>query len=209
MTSLADGEWHRLHPASPLLRGGIFIVAVLGFIVANLRERLIDFFFGVPGYGGDPIDEIMRRGAVGWALLIVAVLLVLILLGFYLSWRMHTFRVSDEVVEVRSGLVFRSNRRARLDRIQGVNIVRPFLPRLFGAAKLEVSVAGQDANVQLAYLGSALADALRRDILHLASGLRQPAAAAAAAAVAAHGTAVVDPGTGAGGQDTTPPDAAQ
>ncbi|MEB0307654.1 PH domain-containing protein, partial [Cryobacterium sp. 10I1] len=78
------------------------------------------------------------------------------------SWRMHTFRVSGEVVEVRSGLVFRSNRRARLDRIQGVNIVRPFIPRLFGAAKLEVSVAGQDANVHLAYLGSAAADALRR-----------------------------------------------
>ncbi|MDJ0323761.1 PH domain-containing protein [Cryobacterium sp. PH31-AA6] len=174
MTSLTDGEWHRLHPASPLLRGGIFIVAVLGFIIANLRERLIDGFLGVRVHGGDPIDEIMRRGAAGWVLLGVAVVLVLILLGFYLSWRMHTFRVSDEVVEVRSGLVFRSNRRARLDRIQGVNIVRPFIPRLFGAAKLEVSVAGQDANVQLAYLGSAPADALRRDILHLASGLRQP-----------------------------------
>ena len=205
MTSLADGDWHRLHPASPLLRGGIFIVAVLGFIVANLRERLIDFFFGVPGYGGDPIDEILRRGAVGWALLIVAVVLVLILLGFYLSWRMHTFRVSGEVVEVRSGLVFRSNRRARLDRIQGVNIVRPFVPRLFGAAKLEVSVAGQDANVQLAYLGSALADALRRDILHLASGLRQPSAAAA---LAAHDSAVIDPGTGADGRAAARPSAA-
>jgi putative membrane protein len=174
VTSLADGQWHRLHPASPLLRGGLFIVAVLGFIIANFRERLIDGFFGVPGYGGDPIDEIIRRGVVGWVLLGVGAVLVLILLGFYLAWRMHTFRVSDEVVEVRSGLVFRSNRRARLDRIQGVNIVRPFIPRLFGAAKLEVSVAGQDANVQLAYLGSALADALRRDILHLASGLRQP-----------------------------------
>lgn len=176
MTTLADGEWHRLHPASPLLRGGLFIVAVLGFIVSNLRERLIDFFFHVPTYGDDPIDELFRRGAVGWALLGVVVILVVILVAFYLSWRMHTFRVSGEVVEVRSGLVFRSNRRARLDRIQGVNIVRPFIPRLFGAAKLEVSVAGQDANVHLAYLGSAAADALRRDILHLASGARAAAA---------------------------------
>ncbi|MBC7443537.1 MAG: PH domain-containing protein, partial [Ramlibacter sp.] len=105
----------------------------------------------------------------------LTVVLIAILAGFYLSWRMHTFRVTGEVVEVRSGLVFRSNRRARLDRIQGVNIVRPFVPRLFGAAKLEVSVAGQDANVQLAYLGSANADQLRRDILRLASGLRQVA----------------------------------
>ena len=203
MTTLADGEWHRLHPASPLLRGGIFIVAVLGFIVANLRERLIDVFFGVPRYGGDPIDAILERGAVGWALLVVAVVLLLLLAFFYLSWRMHTFRVTGEIVEVRSGTLFRSNRRARLDRIQGVNIVRPFIPRLIGAAKLEVSVAGQDANVQLAYLGSALADQLRRDILRLASGLRQQAAPAPDAALASAGTL---PGTvGPGGLPTAAP----
>ena len=37
VTNLADGEWHRLHPASPLLRGGLVFIAVLGFIIANLR----------------------------------------------------------------------------------------------------------------------------------------------------------------------------
>jgi putative membrane protein len=171
-TTLADGQWHRLHPATPLLRGGIFIVAVLGFVVANLRERLVDFFFNVPSNGGDPIDEIYRRGAVGWALLGIAVILVVILVVFYFAWRMHTFRVDQESVEVRRGLLFRSHRKARLDRIQGVNIVRALVPRLFGAARLEVSVAGQDANVQLAYLKSSLADDLRRDILRMASGAR-------------------------------------
>ncbi|WEO76901.1 PH domain-containing protein [Cryobacterium sp. SO2] len=178
MTSLADGDWHRLHPASPLLRGGIFVFALLGFVIANLRERLVDLVFGIPRESGDPLDEIYERGAVGWALLVAAVILVVILIAFTLSWRMHTFRVTDESVEVRSGILFRSHRQARLDRIQGVNIVRPLIPRLFGAAKLEVSVAGQDANVQLAYLGSALADGLRRDILHLASGARQSGSAA-------------------------------
>jgi putative membrane protein len=171
-TTLADGQWHRLHPATPLLRGGIFVVAVLGFVVANLRERLVDFFFRIPG-GGDPIDEIYRRGAVGWALLGIVVILVVILVVFYFAWRMHTFRVTPESVEVRSGLLFRSHRKARLDRIQGVNIVRALVPRLFGAARLEVSVAGQDANVQLAYLSSSLADDLRRDILRLASGAQR------------------------------------
>ncbi|TFC91713.1 MULTISPECIES: PH domain-containing protein [Cryobacterium] len=198
MTTLADGEWHRLHPASPLLRGGIFIVAVLGFIITNLRERLVEVFFGVPRYGGDPVDEILARGAVGWALLAVVVVLLLILTVFYLSWRMHTFRVTAEVVEVRSGMLFRSNRRARVDRIQGVNIVRPLIPRLFGAAKLEVSVAGQDANVQLAYLGSSLADQLRRDILRLASGLRQPPPAARDAARDAAPDAALSPPPGYG-----------
>jgi len=178
VTSLADGDWHRLHPASPLLRGGIFVFALLGFVIANLRERLVDVVFGIPRESGDPLDEIYERGAVGWALLAAAAILIVILIAFTLSWRMHTFRVSDESVEVRSGILFRSHRQARLDRIQGVNIVRPLIPRLFGAAKLEVSVAGQDANVQLAYLGSALADGLRRDILQLASGARQPRPAA-------------------------------
>ncbi|WP_241984816.1 PH domain-containing protein [Cryobacterium adonitolivorans] len=178
MTSLADGDWHRLHPASPVLRGGIFVFALLGFVIANLRERFVDVVFGIPRQSGDPLDEIYERGAVGWALLAAAAILIVILIAFTVSWRMHTFRVSDESVEVRSGILFRSHRQARLDRIQGVNIVRPLIPRLFGAAKLEVSVAGQDANVQLAYLGSALADGLRRDILQLASGARQPRPAA-------------------------------
>jgi len=76
------------------------------------------------------------------------------------------------VVEVRSGILFRTNRKARLDRIQGINIVRPFIARLFGAAKLEISQAGHDANVQLSYLSSAAADDLRREILRRASGTR-------------------------------------
>ncbi len=98
---------------------------------------------------------------------------------------MHTFRITDELVEVKSGVVFRTHRRGRLDRIQGINIIRPFFARLFGAAKLEINVAGQDANVPLAYLGSAAADELRQEILRLASGTQQAAAAASGPAGAA------------------------
>ncbi|MGO4343774.1 PH domain-containing protein, partial [Pedococcus sp. 2YAF34] len=69
-------------------------------------------------------------------------------------------------------ILFRTQRKARLDRIQGINVVRPVIARIFGAAKLEVSVAGHDANVQLSYLSSQLADGLRGDILRLASGAK-------------------------------------
>jgi putative membrane protein len=172
LTRYADGQWHRLHPASPLLRGGIALIAVLGVIIANLRERLIDFFFHTPGYGGDPIDAIYDRGLTGWAILAVVVAILLAVCGFYLSWRMHSFRIGDEAVEVRSGILSRSHRKARLDRIQGINVHRPVFARIFGAAKLEIVVAGHDANVHLAYLGSSLAEDLRRDILRLASGVR-------------------------------------
>ena len=171
--SLADGNWHRMHPASPLLKGGITLIAILGIVVANLRDSLIGVI--VPGYVGedDAVDYVLQNGYIGLALLILAAFLVVLISAFYVSWRMHTFRITNEVVEVRSGILFRTNRKARLDRIQGINIVRPFFARLFAAAKLEVNQAGADANVQLSYLSSAAADDLRREVLRLASGARR------------------------------------
>jgi putative membrane protein len=176
-----DGEWHRLHPLTPLLKGGIAFVAVIGIIVVNLRDILIEQFFGNGSDRGEPLVWISEHGFVGVGIAAFLLLMILFVVGFYVSWRMHTFRITDEVVEVRSGILFRTNRKGRLDRIQGINIGRPFLARLVGAAKLEVNVAGQDANVQLDYLGSAAADELRRDILLLASGTRVADAAAPAA----------------------------
>ena len=170
---LTDGEWHRLHPATPLLKGGFALIVVLGYIVSNLRERLLGMFLPRFDDGGDPVDYVLNHGIVLQVLVGVAALLILLIGGFTISWRMHTFRITSEVVEVRSGILFRTNRKARLDRIQGINIVRPFVSRLFGAAKLEISQAGHDANVHLSYLSSAAADDLRREILRRASGTRQ------------------------------------
>jgi len=169
-TRLADGDWHRLHPATPLLRGGIAFVAILGVILVNLRDFVINIVVGAPNEEFDPFVWIFEHDFAGLILLAIIAGLLLAVGGFYLSWRMHTFRITADQVEVRSGILFRTNRRGRLDRIQGINIVRPFLARLVGAAKLEISVAGQNANVQLAYLGSSAADELRREILLLASG---------------------------------------
>jgi len=169
---LTDGEWHRLHPATPLLKGGFALIVVLGYILSNLRERVLGLFLPRFDEGGDPVDYIVSHGIILQVLAVVAAFLIVLIAGFYVSWRMHTLRITSEVVEVRSGILFRTNRKARLDRIQGINIVRPFIARLFGAAKLEISQAGHDANVQLSYLSSAAADDLRREILRRASGTR-------------------------------------
>lgn len=179
---LTDGEWHRLHPATPLLKGGIVFVVILGVFVNNAREQLVQFFLPGPdghrgggGDDGDPVGYVLGHGLIGLVLLGIALLLVVIIGIFYLSWRMNTFRVTGETVEVRSGIVFRTNRRARLDRIQGINIQRPLLARIFGAAKLEINQAGHDANVPLAYLRSASAEDVRSEILRRASGTREAA----------------------------------
>ncbi len=182
VTGLADGEWHRLHPATPLLRGGIALVAIIGVVIANMRERLFQLFFHTPGYGpeeGDPIEFLIEQNLIGLASIVVLAFVALLIGGFFLSWRFHSFRITEEVVEVRSGIVFRTNRKARLDRIQGINLSRPLFARIFGAAKLEVTQAGHDANVQLAYLASRQADDLRREVLRLASGARAEAQEAA------------------------------
>lgn len=177
-----DGEWHHLHPATPLLKGGIVFVVVLGVVFNSVREQLLQIFIpGSPGRGdggddsfnGDPVDYVLGHGLVGLVLIGILVVLLVILAIFYVSWRMNTFRITAETVEVRSGIVFRTNRRARLDRIQGINIQRPILARIFGAAKLEINQAGHDANVPLAYLRSASAEEVRSEILRRASGARE------------------------------------
>ncbi|MBT2502365.1 PH domain-containing protein [Curtobacterium sp. ISL-83] len=177
---LTDGEWHRLHPLTPLLKGGIFLIVVLGYLLNSLRDQVVAFL--IPGSGpqedGDPVRFVWEHGVLGWVLLGIVVLLLVLIGLFWLSWRMHEFRVTGEIVEVRSGVVFRNHRKARLDRIQGINISRPLVPRLLGTAKLEIAQAGNDANVQLAYLGARAADDLRQRILVLASGAKDDGGAA-------------------------------
>lgn len=173
-TSLADGEWHRLHPATPLFRGGIFLIAIIGFIVVQWRDLLIQIFIGGDEFGV-PRDPIVTwvLGNIFLASVVVVAVLLLIIGITWLSWRFHTFRVTDELIEEREGILRRVHRRGRLDRIQGVNVTRPLIPRIFGAARLDVVLAGNEGSIRLAYLTSANADSLRGDILRAAAAARR------------------------------------
>ena len=175
-TRYTDGQWHRLYPLTPLLKGGLALLAILGIIVVNLRDLILETIFsdnrGRADIDADPMVWLYENGFVWISIAVILGALLALVAGFYFSWRMNTFRITNEVVEVRNGILFRTHRKGRLDRIQGINIVRPFLARLVGAAKLEVSVAGLGANVNLDYLSSAAADALRLEVLRLASGAR-------------------------------------
>ncbi len=121
----SDGEWHRLHPLTPLLRGGLTLVVIVGLIVANLRERLVEWVFPVftdlpPGeLPPDPVDFLLANNLILIAAAAALVVLIVLLVLFRLSWRFHTLRISEDDVEVRSGVLFRTHRRAPLDRVQG------------------------------------------------------------------------------------------
>ncbi len=191
-SDLADGEWHRMHPLTPLFKGGLVLLIVAGITFANLRDRVIAWFVNLftPSEAhyneyssGDPVDWVLENNLILVALLVLLGILVVLIAVFWFVWRFQQFRITGDHVEVRKGIVFRSHRRAPLDRVQGVNLTRPFPARLIGLAKLEVVGAGTDANVELEYLATSKAETVRTDILRLASGLRasrQQAAAPAA-----------------------------
>ena len=179
-SSLADGEWHRMHPLTPLFKGGLALLVVAGIVISNMRDKVIGWIVtlfapaeaGYVSQSGDPVDWVLENDLVLLALAAVLGIVVLLIAIFWFLWRFQQFRITGHHVEVRKGLLFRSHRRAPLDRVQGVNLTRPFPARLIGLAKLEVVGAGNDANVPLEYLSTAKAEAVRADILRLAAGAR-------------------------------------
>jgi len=192
-SNLADGEWHRMHPLTPLFKGGLVLLIVAGITFANLRDRVIAWFVNITTpsdthysdySSGDPVDWVLENNLILIALLAVLGLLIVLVAIFWFVWRFQQFRITGDHVEVRKGIIFRSHRRAPLDRVQGVNLTRPFPARIIGLAKLEVVGAGTDANVELEYLATPRAEAVRADILRLASGVRAARQAAASGAPA-------------------------
>ncbi|MGM1028849.1 MAG: PH domain-containing protein [Actinomycetota bacterium] len=172
---LVDGEWHRLHPATPLLRGGLALIIFLGILVSTFRDRLIGMFVP-PEWSGeleefddDPFGDFVLDQLLWVTLGTIAAVLVGILI-FWLSWRVHRFRITGDAVEVQQGIVVKRHRRAPLARIQAINIQKPWFARLLGACKFEVQQAGNDSNVDLNYLSSSVADALRFEVMNRASG---------------------------------------
>lgn len=175
----SDG-WRKLHPLSPILRGGLTFVLLIGLIVVNLRDRLVRTFFGgdeaADDDQGDIIslyDFLIKNGFLLFALGAILVILLLIVFFSWIEWRFRTYRIANDTVEARSGVLFKQHRRAPLDRVQSVNLQRSLLARLFGLTKVEVLTGGQGGKVELSYLGHSDAKSVRTHILRLAASHRR------------------------------------
>jgi putative membrane protein len=151
VTGPPDGD-RRLHPLTPLLRGWAVVAAVLFFVVRNLHDLSQDI---TPD-----------RVGLGLLLLVPAALVY----GF-LSWRFTRYRIEPDRLRLQSGVLFRRTRHLRLDRLQSVDIVRPFAARLTGLAVLRFDLAGGERDTStLQYLTLAQAVELRDELLSRASG---------------------------------------
>ncbi|WP_253182692.1 PH domain-containing protein [Arthrobacter sp. SW1] len=158
-----DAGWHRVHPASPFVRGWVALVAVVVFFGRDIFERALQ--------GRELIDHGLN-GRVLWLLAGGAAVLLVTVAGFILSWYFTRYQLSEGYVRVNSGFIFKQQRQARLDRVQAIDIVQPLLARIFGLAELkfEVADAGESA-VSLAYLPLGEAKQLRATILGRAAGI--------------------------------------
>jgi putative membrane protein len=113
-------QGQRLHPLSPLLRGGIFVAAVAFGV---LQQVVFDHQFTWP------------------ALTLAGALLVGLIYGAF-SWWFTRFYVDNQELRVDSGVLVRRSRRIRIERLQAIDVVQPLLARAFSLAELRLEVAG-------------------------------------------------------------------
>jgi putative membrane protein len=149
--------WQRLHPLSPVVRGGRATIAI--FIV------LIPIAFG-----GDTLGHATPQ---------FAVIAVIVLAGV-VSWLVTRWRIEDDDLRIETGLLRRQSLRFPLAQVQAIDVVRPGLARLFRVAELRLRMAGSSGGTaRLAYVAEHEVEPLRDQLLALARGARHDEAPAA------------------------------
>ena len=174
----APEVWHRVHPLTPILESlgvlvGIVIAAAYG--LQNFVQSAVEDLAK-----GDGVD----LGFAGWLrehpLIILSVvggivlILLLTALFSWLAWRVMGYRIDADAIYYRRGLLSKKLRKARLDRVQSIDLQQKLLPRLLGMAELVFDVAGgTDSNISLKYLSKKRADELRDDLLSAVRSKKQ------------------------------------
>jgi putative membrane protein len=142
--------WHRLHPLSPVVRGGrltygIFIILILVAV------------------GGDKLSNAVPQLGVT----------VLLVLGGLVSWLVTRWRIEDDDLRIETGLLRRQSLRYPLAQVQAIDVVRPGLARVFRVAELRLRMAGASGGTaRLAYVAEHEVEPLRDQLLSLARGAR-------------------------------------
>jgi putative membrane protein len=146
----ASRDWQRLHPLSPVVRGGRATIAI-GIL-------LLPLVFG--------------RGQLSDAVPQLIVVAVLVGAGF-VSWLVTRWRIDGDDLQLETGLLRRQSLRFPLSQVQAIDVVRPGLARMFRVAELRLRMAGASGTTaRLAYLPDREVEPLRSRLLALARGAR-------------------------------------
>ena len=157
--------WRRVSVITPLLEGWKVATGVLAFVTVQNLDDVVRAYRFIREHGFSLGDQI------GYYLLgLVALIVAWAGLGL-LSWWRRAYAVDADGVYLRSGILSRKLRTARLPRIQSVDVVHPLLGRILGLGQLTVEVAGgRDSRVVIGFLTTRELQALRDRILDLAAG---------------------------------------
>ncbi|GAA1192543.1 hypothetical protein GCM10009585_06870 [Brevibacterium paucivorans] len=157
-------DWHRVHPATPFLDVGLGLIALVVAFVSfsfNQVQDLIELVVFAVEHG--TIDFIVKNLA--WFLVVVLVFAGIIALNWW-SWRVRAYAIDHNAVYSRWGILNKQLRKARLDRVQSIDIRQRFMARIFGMAELTFDVAGgEGSEVTIKFLTKKQAEDLREDML--------------------------------------------
>ena len=176
--------WHRVSLVTPVLEGWKIVTGVLAFVTVQNLDDLVRAYRFISEHG------FSLGGQIGYYLLGLAALIALWVVLGLLSWWRRAYAVDADGVYLRSGILSRKLRTARLPRIQSVDVVHPLLGRIFGLGQLTVEVAGgRNSRVVIGFLTTSELQTLRDRILDLAAGqIDMPGPASEDGAVHASGT---------------------
>lgn len=156
-------RYRRVHPLTPLLRFWTLILALIAVVIVNLDMAAI----------GAAVAW-ARSGSILPLLLGVLVFLAacgLVWLVSRIWWRATGYRLTDEEVSLKRGVLNTQLRTARYDRIQAVDVVESVIARIFRLAAVRVETAGGgDSVIEIAYLPREVAEQLRVEVLGRARG---------------------------------------
>ncbi len=147
-TTVSDEEWRRLNPRMLLVHP----VKEIG----RAFPALLALFFAGSGSGNAQL----------WGLAGAAIVIALSLT----RWFTTRYRVGDQQVQIREGLLRRRTLTARLDRVRSVDVTSHSLHRALGLARVEIGtgVSGHkgQSSLRLDGLPAAEAARLRGELLH-------------------------------------------
>ena len=142
------GAWRRLYPLSPIVRGGRGTIGIAILLLPALLR------------GGISPGDLVPLGVIA----------LITILGF-VSWFVTRWTIDGDDLRIETGVLRRRSLRFPLSQVQAIDVLRPGLGRLLGAAELRLRMGGSAGGAaRLSYVAAGEVEALRAQLLALAHG---------------------------------------
>ncbi|WP_394131268.1 PH domain-containing protein [Shewanella maritima] len=135
-------------------------------MISNIVKTVIQIFSN--GFALIPIVYTgWQKGfSLQWSLIATSVLLLLLSISAFIEWRRFRFRINNDQLEVKRGLLFTKKNEIPLNKIQNIRYELPFYFRPLNLATLVVETAGSAKDeASLSALGVEEAYALKATLL--------------------------------------------